>query len=158
MAVAMTSVLFVCLGNICRSPLAEGALRQVAARLGLDLVIDSAGTAGWHAGKAPDPRAQAVALRNGCDIAGLRARALLPEDFRRFAHIYVMDRDNLADVRAMMPASAAAAPALLLDLVPGREGHEVADPWYGEAADFERTWAEVTAAAEALARRLQGHP
>lgn len=151
----MSSVLFVCLGNICRSPLAEGALRQEAGRLGLDLAIDSAGTAGWHAGKAPDPRAQSVALRHGCDISGLRARQLSADDFRRFAHIYVMDRDNLADVSAIRPVDALTAPALLLDLVPGLAGRDVADPYYGDESGFERTWAEATAAAQALAARLR---
>lgn len=153
---AMTSVLFVCLGNICRSPLAEGAFRQEAARHGLDLVIDSAGTAGWHTGKAPDPRAQAVALRHGCDISNLRARQLQPDDFRRFAHVYVMDLDNLADTLAILPVNAAAEPRLLLDLVPDFAAREVADPWHGDDADFERTWTEVTTAARALALHLRG--
>lgn len=150
----MTSVLFVCLGNICRSPLAEGALRQIAGCRGLDLAIDSAGTAGWHAGKAPDPRAQAVALRHGCDISGLRARQLVPDDYRRFAHVFVMDRENLADALTVVPPDALSRPGLLLDLVPGREGHDVADPWYGDASGFDRTWAEVTAAAAALVHGL----
>jgi len=149
------SVLFVCLGNICRSPLAEGALRAEAARLGLDLVVDSAGTGDWHAGEPPDDRAIAVADRNGVDISGLRARQVRPADFRRFTHVIALDHDNLANLRKLLPDDATAELSLLLDHVEGREGQAVTDPWFGDAAGFEITWAEVTAAARSLARRLQ---
>lgn len=149
------SVLFVCLGNICRSPLAEGALRAEAARLGLDLVVDSAGTGDWHAGEPPDDRAIAVADRNGVDISALRARQVRPADFRRFTHVIALDHDNLANLRKLVPADATAELSLLLDHVDGREGQAVTDPWFGDAAGFEITWAEVTAAARSLARRLQ---
>lgn len=151
----MPSVLLVCLGNICRSPLAEGALRAEAQRLGLDLVIDSAGTGDWHAGEPPDERAQAVALRNGVDISGLRARQVRIADFRRFTHVIALDHDNLAELRKLAPTDAAAELSLLLDHVEGREGQAVADPWFGDAAGFEITWAEVTAAARTLAARLR---
>jgi protein-tyrosine phosphatase len=148
------SVLFVCLGNICRSPLAEGALRAEAARLGLDLIVDSAGTGDWHAGEPPDDRAIAVALRNGIDICGLRARQVRAADFRRFTHVIALDHDNLANLRKLAPADATAELSLLLDHVEGREGQAVTDPWFGDAAGFEVTWAEVTAAAATLADRL----
>jgi len=149
------SILFVCLGNICRSPLAEGALRAEAARLGLDLIVDSAGTGDWHAGEPPDDRAIAVAGRNGVDISGLRARQVRPADFRRFTHVIALDHDNLASLRKLLPADATAELSLLLDHVEGREGQAVTDPWFGDAAGFEITWTEVTAAARTLARRLQ---
>jgi protein-tyrosine phosphatase len=149
------SILFVCLGNICRSPLAEGALRAEAARLGLDLIVDSAGTGDWHAGEPPDDRAIAVADRNGVDISGLRARQVRPADFRRFTHVIALDHDNLASLRKLLPADATAELSLLLDHVEGREGQAVTDPWFGDAAGFEITWTEVTAAARTLARRLQ---
>ncbi|GLS01151.1 phosphotyrosine protein phosphatase [Brevundimonas denitrificans] len=149
------SILFVCLGNICRSPLAEGALRTEAARLGLDLIIDSAGTGDWHAGEPPDERAIEVARRNGVDISGLRARQVRPADFRRFTHVVALDHDNLSNLRKLAPADATAELSLLLDHVEGREGQAVADPWFGDAAGFEITWAEVTSAARGLARRLQ---
>lgn len=149
------SVLFVCLGNICRSPLAEGALRAEAARLGLDLVVDSAGTGDWHAGEPPDDRAVAVALRNGVDISGLRARQVRPADFRRFRHVIALDHDNLSNLRKLAPPDATAELSLLLDHVEGRQGQAVADPWFGDAAGFEVTWAEVTAAAVSLAARLR---
>ncbi|MBA4804692.1 MAG: low molecular weight phosphotyrosine protein phosphatase [Brevundimonas sp.] len=148
----MPSILFVCLGNICRSPLAEGALRAEARRLNLDLHIDSAGTGNWHAGEPPDARAIAVAARHGVDISGLRARQVRRADFRRFTHVIALDHDNLADLRRLAPSDATAGLSLLLDHVPGREGQAVADPWFGDAAGFDATWAEVTAAARALAR------
>lgn len=150
----MPSILFVCLGNICRSPLAEGALRDEARRLNLDLHIDSAGTGNWHAGEPPDARAVAVAARHGVDISGLRARQVRRADFRRFTHVIALDHDNLADLRRLAPPDAAAELSLLLDHVPGREGQAVADPWFGDATGFEATWAEVAAAARALAGRF----
>jgi protein-tyrosine phosphatase len=153
----MPSLLFVCLGNICRSPLAEGALRAAAARRGLELTVDSAGTGGWHAGEAPDRRAQATARRHGVDLSGLRARQVTPDDFRRFDHVIALDHDNLANLRALAPADATARLSLLLDWVPGRAGQAVADPWFGDEAGFETTWADVTAAARALADALTRH-
>ncbi|MBI2261989.1 MAG: low molecular weight phosphotyrosine protein phosphatase [Caulobacterales bacterium] len=149
------SVLFVCLGNICRSPLAEGALRAEAARLGLELVVDSAGTGDWHAGEPPDERAQRTALRNGVDISGLRARQVRREDFRRFTHLVALDHDNLANLRRLAPSDATAELSLLLDHVPGREGQAVADPWFGDEAGFDATWADVSAAARAMAASLR---
>lgn len=152
------AVLFVCLGNICRSPLAEGAFRQAAHNAELDLHIDSAGTGDWHVGSPPDRRAIAVARQNGCDISGLRARQLVAEDFHRFDHVFVMDRSNLAAAKMIAPPQARTRPVLLLDLVEGREGAEVSDPYYGGEEHFDDTWADVTAAADALVTRmLAGH-
>lgn len=151
----MTRVLFVCLGNICRSPLAEAAFRAEAERLGLAVEVDSAGTGDWHIGYPPDPRAQAVASRQGHDISAYRARQVEARDFHRFTHVVALDPKNLADLRALAPADAAAELSLLLDHVPGREGEAVADPYYGTAEDFDRSWADVTAGAAALAKRLQ---
>jgi protein-tyrosine phosphatase len=150
------SVLFVCLGNICRSPLAEAAFRREAARRGLDVEIDSAGTGEWHNGNPPDPRAIAVAARNGIDISGLRARQVTRSDFRRFDRIVALDLDNLSALEAMRPADAPASLSLLLDHVRGRKGQAVADPYYGADDHFDRTWADVVAGAEALAREIAG--
>ena len=147
-------LLFVCLGNICRSPLAEGAFRAAAAEAGLAVEVDSAGTGGWHIGAPPDPRAQAVARRHGSDIAGLRARQVTIADFRLFDHIFALDAANLAALRRIAPADATATVGLLLDLVPGREGEAVPDPYDGSDARFEDTWRDVDAAARALVRRL----
>ena len=154
----MHSVLFVCLGNICRSPLAEAALRAEAERLRMELVVDSAGTGDWHVGEPPDPRAQAVARRNGMDISGYRGRQVTTADFRRFTHVVALDRENLANLRRLAPSDARAELSLLLDHVPGREGEPVADPYFGEEAGFDATWAEVTAGARALAEKLRLRP
>lgn len=149
------AVLFVCLGNICRSPMAEGAFRAEAERAGLRVTIDSAGTAAYHIGEPPDPRAQAMARRFGVEIGMLRGRQLVAEDFRRFTQVLVMDHSNLANAQAIVPADAISAPRLLLDLVSGREGAVVADPYYGGEEHFEDTWADVMAAARALVTELR---
>jgi protein-tyrosine phosphatase len=148
------SVLFVCLGNICRSPLAEAALRAEAERVDLAIAVDSAGTGNWHAGDAPDRRAQATALRHGSDISGYTARQVTQDDFTRFTHIFALDAENLADLRALAPPGASAEVGLLLDLVPGREGDGVIDPYYGGADGFEATWRDVSEAARALLAKL----
>jgi len=148
------AVLFVCLGNICRSPLAEAAFRAEADRRGLDVTVDSAGTGDWHVGRAPDPRAQAAARRNGADISRLRARVVTPADFRRFTYIVALDAQNLKDLQAIRPADATADLSLLLDHVPGREGAAVADPYFGDDAGFDVTWRDVTAGAKGLADRI----
>lgn len=148
------AILFVCLGNICRSPLAEAAFRSEAARIGLDVTVDSAGTSDWHVGEPPDARAIAVARAHGVEIAGYRGRQVTPDDFERFDHVVALDLANLAKLRALRPAGSRAALSLLLDHVPGREGEPVADPYYGADDGFDTTWADVTAGARALARRL----
>lgn len=147
-------VLFVCLGNICRSPLAEAAFREEAARVGLDAEADSAGTGDWHRGEPPDRRAIAAARRNGIDISHLRARQIRPEDFEAFDLVVALDRDNLADLKVLRPAGSRAALSLLLDHVPGRQGEAVADPYYGDDSHFDITWRDVTEAARALADKL----
>jgi len=148
------SVLFVCLGNICRSPLAEAALRAELARIGLEIEVDSAGTGDWHVGEPPDRRAQAVARRHGIEIGGYRARQVQVEDFRRFSLIVALDRQNRATLEAMRPADATATLSLLLDHVEGRKGEAVADPYYGDEAGFEATWTEVMLGAGALLQTL----
>jgi protein-tyrosine phosphatase len=148
------SVLFVCLGNICRSPLAEAALRAEAERLGIDVEVDSAGTGDWHVGHPPDRRAIAAAKKNGFDIGHLRARQVEADDFRRFDHIVALDRENLANLKRLQPADGTAELSLLLDHVPGREGEAVADPYYGPDDHFEVTWHDVTQGAAGLARLL----
>jgi protein-tyrosine phosphatase len=149
-----TSVLFVCLGNICRSPLAEAAFRREAGRLGLDVEVDSAGTGDWHIGHSPDPRAAAVAARNGIDISHLKARLVTAEDFRRFDHIVALDSKNLRDLERLRPADGKARLSLLLDHVEGRRGQAVADPYYGEDSHFDAAWKDVSAGAEGLARSI----
>ncbi|OYU34559.1 low molecular weight protein-tyrosine-phosphatase [Novosphingobium sp. PASSN1] len=152
------SVLFVCLGNICRSPLAEAALRAEAIAAGLAISIDSAGTGGWHAGSPPDPRAIAEAERHGIDISHYRARQVQREDFQNFGHIYALDQQNLRDLRRIEPrrllGRSPARLGLLMDLVPGRAGTAVIDPYGGTAEDFATTWDDVSAAARVIISRM----
>jgi len=148
------TILFVCLGNICRSPLAEAAFRAEAERIGLDVEVDSAGTGDWHVGHPPDRRAIAVASRHGIDISHLRARRVTREDFERFDHIVALDLHNLADLVAIRPRDGRARISLLLDHVGGREGESVADPYHGGDTDFDTAWADAIAGARGLADAL----
>jgi protein-tyrosine phosphatase len=150
------AVLFVCLGNICRSPLAEAAFRAEAEKAGLDAEVDSAGTGNWHVGSPPDRRAQAEARRHGIEISTCRARQVEREDFHRFTHILALDASNLDDLIAIAPRDATARLSLLLDHVVGLEGQSVADPYFGDDAGFTLTWHEVSMAAQALVREFLG--
>lgn len=152
------SVLFVCLGNICRSPLAEGVFRDLAAREGVDVAIDSAGTGDWHLGHAPDARAQAVADKNGLDISALRARLVTPDDFHRFDHIVAMDASNLANLEAMRPEAAKATLARLLDFAEGVDLIDVPDPYEGGPEGFEETYRLVEAGATGLLKAIRRDP
>jgi protein-tyrosine phosphatase len=153
-AAEQPSVLFVCLGNICRSPLAEAALIEAARERGLDVRVESAGTGDWHIGHPADRRARAIAAEHGVDISDHRARQVTPEDFYHFTDIVALDRQNFADLEAMRPADGRATLSLLLDYVPGREGEPVTDPYQGDESGFAVTWADVTAGAGGLAERL----
>lgn len=148
------AILFVCLGNICRSPLAEAAFRREAEQFGLEAEVDSAGTGHWHVGEPPDQRAQAVARRHGIDISGYRARQVSLADFLRFTHILALDLENLSVLIGLRPQEGTAELSLLLDHVEGREGEAVADPYYGGASGFDTTWSDVTSAARALVQRI----
>lgn len=148
--IAGPAILFLCLGNICRSPLAEGAARAAFAKAGIDATIDSAGTGDWHIGHPPDARAQAEARRRGVDISALRGRQLRRADFYDFDLILAADATNLRDARAIRPADATAELKLMLDLLPGRGGEGVTDPYYGEDDGFAATWDDVNAVAAAL--------
>ena len=148
------AVLFVCLGNICRSPLAEAAFRKAASETGLEAEADSAGTAAYHIGEPPDPRSIAIAARHGIDIAHYRGRQIEVADFERFTHILALDHSNLANIRRIAPDGHSAHVALLMDMVPGNEGASVPDPYYDGEGPFEYTWRIVWPAAQALVDRL----
>ena len=132
-------VLFVCLGNICRSPTAEGVLRSIAARdfPALTVSIDSAGTADYHVGEPPDRRTVAAARRRGYDLAGLRARQIQRRDFNDFDYVLAMDRANLAELESRSPPAATAQIRLFMDFAPGDDFAEIPDPYYGGIEDFE---------------------
>ena len=152
-------VLFVCLGNICRSPTAEGVMRRLVADAGLDgeVVVDSAGTAGWHEGDPPDRRSQHEAKERGVDISGLRGRQLQTHDFERFDLLLVMDAENQRDVLRLAPDAAAAGKVRLLrefDPAAIASGDlEVPDPYYGGPDGF----ADVYDAIESACKGLLAH-
>ena len=150
-------VLMVCLGNICRSPTAEGVLRHLAAKEapGLALEVDSAGTADYHIGAPPDARSQRAALRRGIDIGSLRARQVVADDFARFDLILAMDKENLRELQALQPRNSHAAVKLFLDYAPDMGSRDVPDPYYGDAAAFEKVLDLTTAAARGLLSALQ---
>lgn len=139
----MQKILFVCLGNICRSPLAEGIMLHLKEKHGLSMEIDSAGTSAYHAGEAPDRRTISNARKNGVDLSSLRARQFSAADLDQFDRIYVMDKNNLRNVLALAKTeSQREKVALFLDIMEPT-GHEVPDPYYGTEADFERVFRMV---------------
>ncbi len=137
---ARYAVLFCCMGNICRSPSAEAVFRAAAEQSGMaaQLLIDSAGTHGYHAGEAPDARAQRHALRRGLDLAGLRARQVVAEDFARFDLIVAMDHDNLELLRQSCPPGMEHKLRLMMSFAPRAGIDIVPDPYYGGPEGFER--------------------
>ena len=149
-------LLVVCLGNICRSPMAEGALRARLRAAGLDdaVEVDSAGTGDWHVGDPPDPRAIACAARHGVDIAGLRARQLAERDFSQFDAILCADRSTVRNVQARAPRDAHAR-VLLVSRQAGTADVEVPDPYTGGDAEFDHAWVLVDGMARDIVTRLQ---
>jgi protein-tyrosine phosphatase len=154
---AVRRVLFVCLGNICRSPTAEGVfrhlLRQEAPELQVE--VDSAGTADYHLGEPPDLRSQRAAMRRGIDLGGLRARQVTSADFARFDLILAMDRANLLELEAMRPKSSRARVRLFLEYAPELGRLEVPDPYYRDASGFEEVLDFSAAASRGLLADLQ---
>jgi protein-tyrosine phosphatase len=152
-----TRILFVCMGNICRSPTAEGVMRAVVARAGMEhfIEIDSAGTHGYHVGDPPDRRAARAAAKRGYDLSPLRGRQVNEGDFARFDLILAMDRDNLAILERSCPPGLRHKLALFLQYARKHGEEEVPDPYYGGDAGFDHVLDLIEDAAEGLIASLQ---
>jgi len=147
-------LLFVCTGNICRSPTAHAVARTRLSAVGLDWQVDSAGTGGWHAGEAPDERAARAGAARGHDFSGLSAREVEPDDFSRFDHIIAMDRSHLRDLRAMPGAGRGAQISLMMDWA-GETGVDVPDPYYGGEDGFDRVLSMIERSVDGLIGQLR---
>lgn len=154
----MVKVLFVCMGNICRSPTAHGVFRELVRREGLErqVRVDSAGTHAYHVGNPPDQRAQATAEQRGVQLSDLRARQVKPKDFEKFDYVIAMDQDNLAALQAMCPPGLEERVRLFLDFAPQRPEREVPDPYYGGRQGFEHVFDLVEEAAQGLLNEIRG--
>jgi protein-tyrosine phosphatase len=150
-------ILFVCLGNICRSPTAEVVFRTIASREAPELTfeVDSAGTAGYHVGEPPDPRTRQAASRRGYDLSALRARIVEPHDFERFDLILAMDRENLNVLHRRAPSHARERVRLFLEFTPEADTSDVPDPYYGGPNGFEEVLDLVEAASRGLLQHLR---
>jgi len=157
---ASRGVLFVCMGNICRSPTAEGVFRKLLAEQApeLDVAIDSAGTHGFHDGGPPDPRACRAAERRGVDLKPLRARRVTESDFERFELVLAMDEQNLEFLLDLCPPEYQSRVRLLLEFAPHLERREVPDPYYGGSTGFEHVLDLVEEAAAGLLEHLRNTP
>jgi protein-tyrosine phosphatase len=148
----MVRVLFVCMGNICRSPSAEGVFATLVERENLQdrILVDSAGTHAYHVGEPPDPRAQSAALQRGIDISGQRARKVCSEDFERFEYVLPMDLSNYRILEEMRPAQCRAELRRFLEFAPDLAEEDVPDPYYGGPKGFARVLDLIEVAAEGL--------
>lgn len=151
-----SNILFVCMGNICRSPTAEGVFRAMAQRLGLGerVTADSAGTHAYHAGEPPDQRAQMAASKRGYDLSDIRARRVDENDFFQFDLIIAMDQDNLQQLEGARPRDAATPVELFLDYAAEAKLTDVPDPYYGGLRGFERVLDLVEDASQGLLHKL----
>ena len=157
-SVKPTRVLFVCLGNICRSPTAHGVFAAMVQARGLEqlISIDSCGTGDWHIGHAPDRRAAAEAAQRGYDLSKLRARQVEPQDFVDFDYVLAMDKQNLADLTAMCPADFSGFLGLFLPFDQSASITEVPDPYYGGDEGFSEVLDMVEAAGKGLLEEICG--
>lgn len=148
------SILFVCLGNICRSPLAEGIYRHLTAAGSGKPVIASAGIGGWHVGNPPDRRSIKVAAAKGIDISRQRAQQVRAEDFLKFDLVVAMDSSNLARLESLMPSEATAQLHLFSELAFGTR-QEVPDPYYGDLEDFETVYSMLFSGCSAVVAKFE---
>jgi protein-tyrosine phosphatase len=153
----VVKVLFVCLGNICRSPSAEGVFRHMAEQQGLSdkIKTDSAGTGNWHIGKAPDGRSQKAALERGYDISDLRARQAITADFKEFDYVLAMDQSNYENLSAICPKGYEDRLHMFLSFYPDSPEDEVPDPYFGGAAGFDYVLDLVEEASTGLLAHIQ---
>lgn len=153
----MIRVLFVCLGNICRSPMAEGLFRQMLQRKALDgrIEVDSCGVGDYHVGEPPDPRAQREAHQREADISNLRGRVIRPDDFERFDYILCMDADNLSALRRIAPRERRAHVGLLMDFSQEGTGLEIGDPYFGDTDNFGQVADQVVAGCQGLLDHIE---
>ena len=156
----MVRVLFVCLGNICRSPTAHAVFEKMVEEQGLSsqILVDSAGTGDWHIGHPADARASAAAQKRGVDMSALRARQFNAADFENFDYILAMDQANLDDIQALAPAAHSARVALFLYYASHFDEREVPDPYYGGDDGFEHVLDLIEDAAKGLLDELRGIP
>lgn len=151
---AKKRILMVCLGNICRSPLAEGVMRSKLNPSKFE--VDSAGTSGYHAGESPDPRSVEVARKNGIDISQLKGRQFVASDFQYFDYIFVMDKSNYANVVALAHSEQEKNKvSLLLDALGTPEQKELPDPYYGDKTQFRIVFSQIEKACEQIAQKLE---
>ncbi|WP_027835869.1 low molecular weight protein-tyrosine-phosphatase [Maritalea myrionectae] len=150
-----TSILLVCLGNICRSPTAHAVLQQMAQQQGINLTIDSAGTGDWHIGHTPDERAMNAAKSRGYDLSQLRARQVEPDDFYRYDLILAMDRSNLKNLKKLAPKDATAQVELFLPYGDSAT-EEVPDPYFGGEGGFDHVLDLIENASRKILARYQG--
>jgi protein-tyrosine phosphatase len=148
----MIRVLFVCMGNICRSPTAEGVFRRHVTQAGLtdSIEIDSAGTHAHHVGEPPDPRSQEAALRRGIDLSSQRGRRAIREDFSRFDYVLAMDRENLEHLENICPDAQRHKLRLFLEFAPDQPLREVPDPYFGGNAGFDKVLDMIEEASKGL--------
>lgn len=154
------NILFVCLGNICRSPIAQGVITHLARQRGLDgqLTVESAGLGSWHVGNPPDKRAQNAMSARGIDISAFRARRVTPEDFERFDLILAMDRSNRDALLKMAPRDHKHKVALFMDYAPNLCVHEIPDPFFGDLDGFDYAYQLIEAACRGLLVSVTARP
>ncbi|PCJ52739.1 MAG: phosphotyrosine protein phosphatase [Candidatus Hydrogenedentota bacterium] len=153
----MVQVLFVCMGNICRSPTAEGVFRDLLAEKNLTdrIIIDSAGTLDYHTGEPPDPRAQATAKKHGVDISGIRARQVASSDFEQFHYVLAMDHDNMVNLQNIAPPNCLDRLHLFCNFAHNHNTQEVPDPYYGGPQGFDNVFRLIQDASDGLLNHIK---
>ncbi len=153
----MMKILFVCMGNICRSPMAEGVVREVFKKRGIEAELDSAGTGAWHAGEPPDYRAQRELKKHGISIADLRARKIRYQDLNYYDKIYAMDASNYSDIMMMADKEQAGKIDMFMNIAEPGRNKSVPDPYYDDDKGFATVYEMIKKSAEALADKMENN-